>query len=112
VNNITGQNLNWYWNGWFFDPGNIDVALLAVEKTGNGYDVHIANVGGKPVPVDIVARFTDGTTQTFHQTAGIWARDPKHTIVSLATSKTIQSATLDTGIWVDADSTNNTWSAK
>src|SRR3954466_11803427 len=112
VNNITGQNLNWFWNGWFFNSGNIDLGLLAVEKTGNGYDVHIANVGGMPVPVDVVAKFSDGTTQTFHQTAGIWAHDPKHTIVPITASKTVQSAALDTGIWVDADSTNNAWTAK
>jgi hypothetical protein len=112
VNNITGQNLNWYWNAWFFSPGYIDLNLLTAEKTGNGYDVHIANVGGMPVPVDIVAKFADGTTQTFHQTAAIWARDPKHTIVPIATNKTLQSAALDTGIWMDADATTNTWPRK
>jgi hypothetical protein len=112
VNNITGQNLNWFWNAWFFNPGYIDLALLTVVKTGSGYDVHIANLGGMPVPVDVVAKFADGTSQTFHQTSGIWSRDLKHTIVPIATTKTIQSTMLDTGIWLDADSTNNTYPRK
>jgi hypothetical protein len=107
VNNVTGQNLNWFWNDWFFRNGYIDLAATGVAKTGDGYTVTIDNIGGMPAPVDIEARFADGTTQIFHETAAIWRVDPRRAAVPIATSKTVQGVALQTGIWVDADSTNN-----
>ena len=112
VNNVTGQNLNWYWNAWYFSPGYIDLAVAGVDKTGDGYNVRINNVGGMPAPVDVQARFSDGTTQTFHQSAAMWAANLKSAVVPIATRKTVQSVMLETGIWLDADSTNNTWTGK
>ncbi len=112
VNNVTGQNLNWFWNDWFFRNGYIDLAVNGVAKTGDGYTVTIDNVGGMPAPVDIEARFADGTTQTVHQTSAIWRANPRRAAVPIATGKTVQSVGLQTGIWVDADSTNNRWTGR
>ena len=112
VNNVTGQNLNWFWNDWFFSNGYIDLAVAGVDKSGDGYAVRIDNLGGMTVPVDVSAKFSDGSNQVFHQNAGIWAADKRRATVALPTRKTLQSLSLDTGIWVDADSTNNKWSSR
>ncbi len=109
VNNVSGQNLNWFWNAWYFSPGYIDLAIAGVDKTSDGYNVRINNVGGMPAPADIEAKFSDGTTQTFHQSAAMWAANLRSAVAPIATRKTVQSLTLNTGVWVDADSTNNTW---
>ncbi|OLE65775.1 MAG: hypothetical protein AUG74_12180 [Bacteroidetes bacterium 13_1_20CM_4_60_6] len=112
VDNVTGQNLNWYWNGWFFSNGYIDVAVAGADKTGDGYNVRINNVGGMPVPVDLQATYSDGTTQTVHQTAAMWSANARNAVVPIPTRKTLKSVGLETGIWVDADSTNNVWTQK
>jgi hypothetical protein len=109
VNNATGQNLNWFWNDWFFRNGYIDVGVSSMTKSGDGYTVVIDNIGGMPVPLDIEARFADGTSQTFHQTAAIWRADARRAVVPIATAKPVQSVGVLTGIWVDADQTNNRW---
>jgi len=109
VNNVTGQNLNWFWNGWFFSNGYIDVAVAGADKTGDGYNVRINNVGGMPVPLDIHAQYSDGTTQTVHQSPAMWSANAKNAVVPIATRKTLSLVHLETGIWVDADSTNNIW---
>ncbi|HEY1951263.1 MAG TPA: M1 family metallopeptidase [Gemmatimonadaceae bacterium] len=109
VNNVTGQNLDWFWTNWFFSNGFIDVGVNSVTKTGDGYSVVIDNVGGMPAPLDINAHYTDGTAQLLHQTAAVWRANPRQAAVTVPTSKTLQSLSLDTGIWVDADSTNNRW---
>ena len=111
-NNATGQNLNWFWDAWYFKNGYIDLALAGAQKAGNGYSVVINNVGGMPAPVDIVAQFADGTTQRFHQTASIWAADRRRAVVTIPTSKSVQSLTLDGGIWLDADPANNSWTQR
>jgi len=111
-NNVTGQNLNWFWNGWFFSNGYIDLAIAGADKTGDGYTVRVNNVGGMPAPFDVAATYSDGTTQTVHQTAAVWSANPKSAAVPIATNKALQSLKLETGIWVDADSTTNTWTRK
>jgi len=110
VNNVTGQNLNWFWNSWFFSNNYIDFALRGVTKTDNGYTVVIENVGGMPAPLDLEAHYGDGTTDVIHETPAIWHADPRRASVAIATHKSLQSLLVNGGIWVDADSTNNRWS--
>ena len=112
VNNVTGQNLNWFWNGWFFANGYIDLGIGGADKSGDGYSVRINNIGGMPVPFDIQAQYSDGTNQTVHETAAIWSTNAKTAVVPIPTRKTLQSLKIATGIWVDADSTNDTWTRR
>ncbi|HEX9249049.1 MAG TPA: M1 family metallopeptidase [Gemmatimonadaceae bacterium] len=110
VNDVTGQNLNWYWNSWYFSNNYIDLAVGGVEKTGSGYTVVVNNIGGMPAPVDIEAHYADGTSEVIHETPAIWAADERRATVAISTSKSLQSLLLKGGIWMDADSTNNRWS--
>jgi hypothetical protein len=112
VNDITGQNLNWYWNSWYFSNNYIDLAIGGVEKTGNGYSVVLNNIGGMPTPVDLEAHYGDGSNEVVHETAAIWASDQRRATVTISTNKSLQSLGLNGGIWVDADSTNNRWSQR
>jgi hypothetical protein len=112
VNNVTEQNLDWFWQNWFFNNGFIDFAVTGVTKTGDGYTVAIDNVGRMPAPVDIAAHYADGSSELLHQTSAIWRANPRRATVSIATRKTLQSLSLDNGIWVDADSTNNRWTQR
>jgi hypothetical protein len=112
VNDITGQNLNWYWNSWYFSNNYIDLAIGGVEKAGNGYSVVLNNIGGMPVPVDLEAHYGDGSNEVVHETAAIWAADQRRATVTISTNKSLQSLNLNGGIWVDADSTNNRWTQR
>jgi hypothetical protein len=108
---VAKRSLDWFWRNWFFTNGYIDLAVRSVHKAAGGYRVTIENVGGMDAPADLVLHYADGGTQTVHETAGIWASDPRNTTVTVPTTRAIRSLTLDTGIWVDADTSNNTWTA-
>jgi len=112
VNDITGRNLNWFWNSWYFSNSYIDLAVSAVTREGSGYRVTIDNIGGMPAPVDLEAHYGDGSSETIHETAAIWATNQRRATVDIATNKTLQSLALQGAIWVDADSTNNRWSQR
>jgi hypothetical protein len=112
VNDITGRNLNWFWNSWYFSNNYIDFAVSAVTREGSGYRVSIDNIGGMPAPVDLEARYGDGSSETIHETSAIWQSNPRRATVDIATNKTLQSLALQGGIWMDADSTNNRWSQR
>jgi len=112
VNDVTGQNLNWFWNSWYFSNSYIDLGVSGVTKTGSGYSVSIDNIGGMPAPVDLEAHYGDGSSAVIHETPAIWAADQRRATVAIATSKSLRSLVLNGGIWMDADSTNNRWSQR
>ena len=110
--NVTGRNLNWFWNNWYFSNNYIDLAVQGVRKTGNGYSLVIDNIGGMDAPVDVRIDYSDGTTGTIHETPAIWEANQKRATVAIPTRKSIRSLDLDGGIWMDADTTNNRWPRK
>ena len=112
MNDVSGKNLNWFWNDWYFSNNYIDLALKSATKSGDGYTVSLENIGGMAAPVDIVASFSDGSTQRFHESPSIWQANLARTTVRIATGKPLATLTLDHKIWLDADTTNDSWTAK
>jgi hypothetical protein len=111
-NDLSGKNLNWFWSNWYFSNHYIDLGVRSVVKSPGGYTVVIDNVGGMAAPVDLRLAYSDGTTQSLHQTSAIWEANQKQATVRITTKKSLESLDLDGGIWVDADSTNNRWVAR
>ena len=81
------------------------------KAKGNGYLIPLKNIGGYPAPVDLMISYTDGTSDTLHQTPAIWESNIHETTIKVATKKKISSISIDGGIFVDADRKNNIWKA-
>ncbi len=107
ISNASGKNLDWFWNNWFFSSYYIDLSIQKLDQTKKGYNLIINNIGGFAVPFDVNVVYADGSNQTFHQTPIVWQKDQKQTSVLLLSTKKIASVSLDSGIWVDADLSNN-----
>ena len=106
------MNLNWFFYNWFFTNNYIDIALKNVTKDSNGYMLAVQNIGGFAIPFDVKLTYTDGSTQTIHQTPVVWQYNQKQISVHIKTGKTVSSVTLDNGIFMDADAGNNRWKSK
>ena len=106
-NTVSGKNLNWFWNAWFFSHNYIDVSVDYIHEAKGGYQVAIENIGGFPVPVDLQLNFKDGSTQTIHRSPAIWAMDKRRVTIDVTNRKTLESAQLIPGIFIDADESNN-----
>lgn len=108
-NNLSGKDLNWYFQNWFFSNNYPDVALESLKPSSNGYTVSIQNIGGFAVGTNLMVEYTDGSKEKIHQTPGIWEKNQKLATVTINTKKKIQYLKLDNGINMDADMTNNSW---
>ncbi len=108
---VSGQNLDWFWTDWFFGNAYIDLGVERVAKTHGGYTVVIRNIGGMDAPVDLKLQYADGSHDVVHETSAIWRADQRQASVTVHTAKSLTSLTLDGGIWMDADTTNNGWKA-
>ena len=111
-NDVSGKNLNWFWNDWFFSNGYIDISLQNVVHNQNDNTLYVQNTGGFPVPFEVRIRYTDGTTERLHQTAEIWSTNQKAAAITVAGNKQIQAVVLDNGIFMDANERDNYWNAK
>jgi hypothetical protein len=60
----------------------------------------------------VIATYEDGSTETFHQTPGVWEHDQKEISVTIKTRKTAKSLKLDGGIFMDANEKDNVWPAQ
>jgi hypothetical protein len=109
INNATGQNLNWYWNNWFFSNNYIDLAIEKVAIKGSDYTVLIKNIGGFAIPFDAIVTYESGKTQVFHQTPAVWKSNQKEISIEVKASETVKSMVIDGGIFMDAEPLNNSW---
>ncbi|QTE39921.1 M1 family metallopeptidase [Mucilaginibacter gossypii] len=109
MSNITGKNLDWFFNNWFFTNYYIDLSVKGVTKAAGGYTVAIKNVGGFVIPFDVKITYADGSGESIHQTPVVWEKNQKQIAIDIKTTKTIKSVTLDGGIFMDADESNNSW---
>jgi hypothetical protein len=108
-NNASGRNLDWFWSNWFCSNYYIDLSVKSLAKTSSGYKLTVDNIGGMAAPFDVIVTFEGGGTQKIHQSSGIWQSNQKQVQINLPITKLIQSVTLDGGIFMDADESNNVW---
>jgi aminopeptidase N len=111
MSNVSGKKLDWFFNNWFFSHYYNDIAVKEGVIGKDGYTLTVQNIGGFAIPFNVVLTFADGSTQTIHQTPAVWEANQKQTFVTFKATrgKGLKSVTLDTGIFVDADNSNNTW---
>ena len=111
-NNVSGKNLNWFWNNWYFSNGYIDLALQNIVSNKKSSTAYVQNVGGFAAPFDLNVIFADGSKQTFRETAEVWNENQKAAAIAIPGDRKIASATIQGGIYMDADVSNNSWKAK
>ena len=106
-NNVSGRNLNWFWEPWFFNFGYADLSIEGVYDKENKYFVGIKNEGGFPTPVFLKLLLEDGSTKLFHFSANIWEDGKKTTEVEINSNKKIKIITIDNLYSPDANENNN-----
>ena len=94
------------------DSYYIDLAIKSATNSGNNYSVTIENIGGMPAPVNVIVNYADGTKESFHQTPAIWQNNLQQATVKISATKKVSSVSLDGGIFMDADTSNNSWKEK
>jgi hypothetical protein len=110
-NDVYEEDLLWFFDAWFFSYSHVDLAVSEVQATDFGYSLTIDNVGGMPVPFDVIVTYADGSTETLHQNPGVWQADLSMAIGDLETSGEVSSIIINPGIYPDVSQENNVWEA-
>lgn len=108
---MTGEDLNWFWKGWFYGTGNIDLSISGTRRVQNGYLVQLQNNGEIPMPVLMKINYDDQTSEEVKLPVEIWQRGSQWTYLH-ATNKDIDSIIIDPNkILPDINGSNDVWPA-
>jgi hypothetical protein len=117
-----GDQLNWFWRGWFYTTHFNDQAITGVAaqpadsvtgSTAKGryyYRASLENKGGLVMPLDLEIGYDDGTTGRIQIPVDAWRFNEKRYIYGFFTNKTVVRVVVDPDEkFADVDRTNNTW---
>ena len=116
MEDASGEDLDWFWRGWFMNKWKVDQAVKAVKPVNgdykNGAQITVENIGQLPMPTTVLVTFKDGTTETVKLPVEVWKRNTEWTF-QMDSTKEISSVSLDPkSIVPDINPKNNIWPAK
>ena len=113
MENISGEDLTWFWKGWFVENWKLDQAVTSVsyvnQDPSQGSLITISNNDQMAMPVIMEVTQADGTTTRVDLPVEVWQRGSEWTARVNTTSK-ITNVTLDPNKMLpDYDPSNNVW---
>ena len=116
MENVSGEELSWFWRGWFIHNWKLDQAIKRVKyEDGDptqGAIVTIENLQQMPMPVILEFTTVSGTKSRHSLPVEIWKRNKKWTFKYESTEE-LKSVVVDPDyVLPDVDSSNNRWTAE
>jgi len=115
MENVSGEELNWFWRGWFINKWKVDQAVKSVKPFNgdykNGAQITVENLGQLPMPTTVELTFKDGTKQVVKLPVEVWKRNTEWTF-KVNSTKEVTDVKLDPASGVpDINPKNNVWTS-
>ena len=113
MENVSGEDLSWFWRAWVFNNWKLDQAIKNVRyingMPGKGSEITIANLEKMPMPAIVLVRETNGKEHMINLPVEVWQRGDEWTF-RVATTSEIKEVILDPDKKLpDYNRTNNNW---
>jgi aminopeptidase N len=115
VENVTGEDLSWYWRAFWYTDDVLDIGVDSVwtKRTEDGDEVAVVALRRHtsiPFPVEMRLRFADGSTTDAHLPVEIWGTGSDRFEAEIPVDKAVSGVRL----WPDPsvpdwESANDTW---
>ncbi|MFN3802273.1 M1 family metallopeptidase [Belliella pelovolcani] len=109
MENVTGENLDWFWKGWFYSNANIDLAVEGVYPYGANYVVVFSNKGDMPMPVNFEITYEDGSKERRELPVEIWFKGNTWQHLMKVDKKVVKVEIDPDKVITDVNSGNDTW---
>ncbi|WP_161964022.1 M1 family metallopeptidase [Chitinophaga flava] len=115
MENAAGEDLSWFWRGWFLHTWKLDQAVKSVAYAQNdpakGALITLQNLEQLPMPVVLTIKDENGHRDTVKLPAEIWQRGATWVYHHPSTVK-LSSVVIDPeGAFPDINPGNNSWKA-
>lgn len=113
MENVSGEELSWFWRGWFIHNWKLDQAINRVKyedgDPSKGAIVTIKNLQQMPMPVTLEFTTESGAKTRHTLPVEIWKRNKKWTF-KYDSTEPLKSVVIDPDyVLPDVDSSNNRW---
>jgi Peptidase family M1 domain len=113
MDSAAGEDLSWFWRGWFRHNWKLDLAVTGVRYIDGdpamGALVTVANLDRFAMPATLQVTFTDGSTTRLRVPIATWMQHTQFD-VPVPGGKRVRSATIDPDqVLPDVDRANNTF---
>ncbi|WP_126973814.1 M1 family metallopeptidase [Gynurincola endophyticus] len=116
IENYAGENLNWFWRGWFMDNWLIDQGVSDVKYVNNdpakGSLITVTNFEKLPMPVTVKIKEENGKESIVKLPVEVWYTGPNWTFQHASTSKVIEVVVDPNNVYPDNNLNNNKWTAQ
>ena len=116
MENVAGEDLNWFWRSWVFNNWRLDQAVSEVKYRNNlpakGAAITIENMEKMPMPVTIRVKETNGNSFTQSFPVEIWQHGGKYTFTAPTTSEITEVVIDPDKKLPDWNRSNNVWLKK
>ena len=115
MENAAGEDLSWFWRGWFMEDWTMDQAISSVKEAKNkagereGYDIVVDNLGKLPMPIILGVETASGKKDIIKVPVDVWMRNSSWT-VRFPTTEEVVAVTIDPDHELpEVNAANNTW---
>ncbi|MFC6875953.1 M1 family metallopeptidase [Flavobacterium myungsuense] len=113
MENVSGEDLNWFWRSWFINNWRLDQGINGVKYIKNdpklGAIISIDNLEKMPMPVILDIKTVSGKITRVKLPVEIWQRNKSWSFKHNSTEE-IESIVLDPDhVFPDSNEDNNSW---
>jgi hypothetical protein len=108
--NISRQDLSWFWSTWFYNAWPLDQAIGGVVQDGDSLAITIEDHGLAPMPVKLAVTRTDGTVERIDIPVYVWLKGARVYVTRVARGSEVTRVEIDPdGLFPDINRTNQVW---
>ncbi len=116
IENVAGEDLSWFWRGWFQYNWRFDQGINSIKYIKNdpakGIIINIENFEKMPMPIVLDVKTKSGKVTRVKLPVEIWQRNVDWSFKHNSTEP-IESITLDPDhVFPDVNEVNNVWTAE
>jgi hypothetical protein len=113
IESFTGNDLSWFWRGFFYTTDVLDIAIDSVATTqssgGTTAIVTLVKRTSIPFPVEIRFKLADGSTQDARLPVQIWTQGDRYTAAIPVRARVTGARLWPVPTVPDWDAENDTW---
>ncbi|MGY4383853.1 hypothetical protein ACVWYN_000872 [Pedobacter sp. UYP24] len=114
MENGAGEDLSWFWRGWFLENWKMDQAIVAVTPNKvdgliAGYSIVVANLEKMPMPVIIEVKTKSGKTDILKLGVDVWMRNKSWTVNYPTTEEVVSVKLNPDKVLPDVNAENDSW---
>jgi hypothetical protein len=109
IENVSGDNLAWFWRSWFQNNWRLDQAVTRVINNGSGAVITVDNLEQMPMPVIVEVTTRTGKTDRVTLPVEIWERNKSWTFQFDADEEIVKVQLDPDKVLPDFNAGNNRW---